>query len=136
MTITLSNNLVPLSHSLSVGRWDKPHNARTTRGTNTGQGGLKALANKVLQRDNVRDKCGTDTQKARDKLPIKKPVLSHEIPEGIHVKCGHRDREKFLQALHGELWPCPKHKYHWVYKVWCQNRCKARHKDCFFSGTI
>lgn len=77
---TPQQNLVPLSHSLCVGQWDKSGFSGTSHGTTVGQTSLKALATKVLQRDKPWDKSGTSTRKCVGQDDEKQAVLSHSVP--------------------------------------------------------
>lgn len=52
-------DLVPLSHALRVGQWDKAPKSGTACGTSAGQASLKSLAIKVLKRDKPWDNSGT-----------------------------------------------------------------------------
>lgn len=85
---TMQKNLVPLSHTLGMGQWDKTQNCRTTYGTSAGQISLKALANKVLQRSKVWDKRGRKPEKDWDKtlqntLALSQEKTQHERPHPL-----------------------------------------------------
>lgn len=93
-------NLVPLSRTEGVGQWDKCRFSGTNTGTSAGQGSLKALALKVLQRDKPRDNTGTDTCKLWDKIPVPDPALSHTEKHRLKrcFDCDH------WQTIKGSCW--------------------------------
>lgn len=56
------------------------------------------------------------------------PALTKTIAE----QAGYLDLNQFKAALTGELIPCPRHGWKWLYKTWCASKCVQRHKDCIF----
>jgi len=64
MIFPTSSSLVPPFHSLGNGTVEQDHVLRNTKGNTAGTSSLKALANKVLERNKDRNKPGTETLKS------------------------------------------------------------------------
>ncbi len=101
----LYKETVPLSRCLGMGQWDSCRFFGTGGGTDSRQLDLKALANKVLQRDSTRDKIGTVVRKIVPQGFIKNSQLSRtKTPQKSLlqscISC------HFWQAKRGSVWWC------------------------------
>lgn len=81
MTVSGTNSeFVPLSRPYTVGQRDKVSKKEKMSGTRAGQIDLKALAHKVLQRDNSRDNIGTSAEKIAGQKGV---VCPKSVPQDL-----------------------------------------------------